>query len=108
MAECEGGPWSGIRLGVSNSSIKGYLYSLMVGESASVMLRQVSEVNTVLLHAYMYVTRERDICAPSFSIFLLFYVTGETTNFENSFEGSKGVKDIALAFYGGLFSYAGW
>lgn len=39
---------------------------------------------------------------------IVYLAKGETTNFENSFEGSKGVTDIALAFYGGLFSYAGW
>ncbi|XP_071816078.1 Y+L amino acid transporter 2-like [Apostichopus japonicus] len=38
----------------------------------------------------------------------IYLIRGETTNFQNSFEGSESGEKIALAFYGGLFSYAGW
>ncbi|XP_014674606.1 PREDICTED: Y+L amino acid transporter 2-like [Priapulus caudatus] len=39
---------------------------------------------------------------------LVYLGKGQTANFENSFEGTKGPANIVLAFYSGLFSYAGW
>ncbi|KAJ8041537.1 Y+L amino acid transporter 1 [Holothuria leucospilota] len=38
----------------------------------------------------------------------IFLFQGETSNFQNSFEGTLPGSKVALAFYGGLFSYAGW
>lgn len=36
-------------------------------------------------------------------------ITGNTRNFENSFEGTKlSVGAISLAFYNGLWAYDGW
>lgn len=41
--------------------------------------------------------------------FNLYYISGHTENFENAFEGTTREPGyIALAFYSGLFSYAGW
>ncbi|XP_026327033.1 large neutral amino acids transporter small subunit 2 [Hyposmocoma kahamanoa] len=39
----------------------------------------------------------------------IYYICiGHTENFENSFEGSYNVGDVAIAFYSGLFAFGGW